>query len=431
MRSVEPAPKPRLQKVAALFPAIFALLTATASVGLSQEEPEPRISLSLRKVPLRQALALASRGSYLSYSLAPEVSEVPITVEIRSQTYRQAFRQIARAGRAVFPRLTRIMRSDLWFFRRERVTPVSDLRRDTLLIGEPNLGVAVSDKLERIQYRGSSARTPLDDEGSTALMLAAADGNLSEMRRLISLGAEVNARNDWEASALIWACAAGKRVAAFDLIDAGADVDKDGVDAVYIAARLGHEELAWALIDKGVAAKPQEISQSLVSVAPFLGPRFARYCLAKGGSLNAADSEGSTVLMQAALHGNRRLVKWLLRHGAEVDQKDSNRSTALSYAMEGFQRNDIILDLLRAGASPKTKSRFAGDTVLHYAVGAEDFNLARKVLLLGADPDAKDDSEKTAFERYHRDLPRIKAEIQKLRDYAMKLRSTAPRDGSR
>src|SRR5437588_10113418 len=44
-----------------------------------------------------------------------------------------------------------------------------------------------------------------DRRGATPLMHAAAFGNLETMKLLIDRGADVNARNDFDATALLWA----------------------------------------------------------------------------------------------------------------------------------------------------------------------------------------------------------------------------------
>src|SRR5215831_3570157 len=69
-----------------------------------------------------------------------------------------------------------------------------------------------------------------DSRGGTPLMYAAAVGSEAMMRRLIDAGADVNAKNAFEATALHWCGASLARIRL--LVDRGA--------AVNVRSKLGH-----------------------------------------------------------------------------------------------------------------------------------------------------------------------------------------------
>ena len=113
-----------------------------------------------------------------------------------------------------------------------------------------------------------------DAFGNTALILAAKQGDIKEMQRLIAAGADVNAAN------------------------------QAGNTALLVAVK-GYERDA------------------------------AKLLLKRGANVNAANGKGETVLMYAAESGDTpgaEFVKLLLSKGANVHAKDKDGSTALDHA---------------------------------------------------------------------------------------------------
>ena len=89
--------------------------------------------------------------------------------------------------------------------------------------------------------------------GVTLLMHAAAFGNLETMKFLIESGADVNARNDFGATALLWSARDPQKAKL--LIEFGANVNaqsKQGRTPLMMAAMLdGGSEIVKLLLDKG------------------------------------------------------------------------------------------------------------------------------------------------------------------------------------
>ncbi len=86
------------------------------------------------------------------------------------------------------------------------------------------------------------------------------------------------------------------------------------------------------------------------------GPRVLEAMLDKGADINAPDSNGDTVLMNAAVSGAISSVRLLLSHHANVTVKDLHGRSALSYALYYARThpsptaNQIIQLLRQAGA---------------------------------------------------------------------------------
>ena len=92
-----------------------------------------------------------------------------------------------------------------------------------------------------------------DSRGATPLMHAAAFGNLDAMKMLLAAGADVNAKNNFGATALLWCARDGDKARL--LIEHGADVNavsKQGRTPLMLASmREGGSDIVALLLSKG------------------------------------------------------------------------------------------------------------------------------------------------------------------------------------
>lgn len=98
--------------------------------------------------------------------------------------------------------------------------------------------------------------------GHTALHWAAARGECPLMRWLLSLGAQVNARNTSEATPLHSAAAQGQAFALSLLLASGADtslLNDDGVSAAQLATSKSRPDLAREIEQHGAAGEPEAV----------------------------------------------------------------------------------------------------------------------------------------------------------------------------
>jgi ankyrin repeat protein len=117
--------------------------------------------------------------------------------------------------------------------------------------------------------------------------------------------------------------------------------------------------------------------------------------VSKGTPVDSTIADKSTALMWSAFNGHTAVVAYLLELGATVDLKDSNGRTALLYASSGPYPDTVGL-LLRNGANANTKGKAEGFTALMMAASEGQLEVARVLLLNGADMDLTDSDGDTA-----------------------------------
>ena len=256
-----------------------------------------------------------------------------------------------------------------------------------------------------------------DRRGTTPLMYAAAAGSLDAMKLLLEAGADVNAKNAFDATALMWAAGDIGKVRL--LLAKGADVNarsKIGRAPLLIAAlHDGSSEIVRLMIEKGADVKASdETGLSVLQAAAFSNDaETARLLLGKGADPNSKDAAGFTPLIAAALNGDRNteVVRLLLQHGANTKAvcaetletvKNGPLGLGLLTPLLGAvpQGNyETVALLVNAGANVNAKD-VRGMTSLAMAVSSDrpDPRIVRLLLAKGADPSLKSKNGETAVD---------------------------------
>jgi ankyrin repeat protein len=244
-----------------------------------------------------------------------------------------------------------------------------------------------------------------DNRGNTPLMYATAVGSEAMMRRLIDAGAEVNARNEFDDTALLWCGGNLNRIKL--LVEHGADVkvqSKQGHTPIYVAsAEAGGLPAVQYLVSKGatLAIPPSPQGETPLGAAAIANDTdLVRYIVEKGGKEIVAPPGGLVALQFAAGNGNLELVKLLLSKGVDVNMASPpeftrvkngpiaiGNLTALILSSAGGE-TEIVRTLLDAGANVNAQD-VRGMTPLMLAVASDHPNRDIIKMLLDRHPDTK------------------------------------------
>jgi len=144
---------------------------------------------------------------------------------------------------------------------------------------------------------------------------------------------DINAKDEWGATALIHASWKGHKTVAFKLIEAGADLeirDNDDDTALILACRYNRR-----LVDPD-NLKHSALVQSHIDIAIRL--------IESGAELDNQDknSSGSTVLHLVTYSGHKDIVFKLIEHGADLDIQDDFDKTAFAFASRWGEKSRYV-----------------------------------------------------------------------------------------
>ncbi|VUC37957.1 unnamed protein product [Clonostachys rosea] len=189
---------------------------------------------------------------------------------------------------------------------------------------------------------------PMDTEGSTPLHVAAKHGQVEELKFLLSVGADVSRKNEFNQTPLMEAAAFSDSSIVEILIEHGSDVntlEDGGRTPLMVASLLCRLDTVRVLLNHGADPNIQDVSGktalmrivSAVGVAKKHGlskdAEIAMLLLQSGADVNRADHQGRTALSWAAERGLLGLIRVLLMHGADKTMKDMFGREPLSYAL--------------------------------------------------------------------------------------------------
>ena len=156
------------------------------------------------------------------------------------------------------------------------------------------------------------------------------DCNKDVLRLIIQLGANVNAKNKMNCTALMLASKKGNEDAMNVLLSAGADQANEDVNG---------DSLIHYAID-GDCSK--EVLQSVIEL---------------GADVNATNKQNVTALMLASNKGNIDAMNVLISAGANKTMEDANGESWIHYAVRGDCREEILKSIIELGADVNTRNR--------------------------------------------------------------------------
>jgi ankyrin repeat protein len=266
---------------------------------------------------------------------------------------------------------------------------------------------------------GTSANAK-NDEGVTALMLAAASGDTGITKLLLTHGAEVNARadkgwvtvinaaggkvahdegiRDW--TALMAAAALGRAEVIKLLLSNRAELEAKstgpwstgGWTALMLSAGYGRAEAVKQLLAGGADVKPKDSDgwTALIAAVPHGNIEMVKQLLAAGADVNARTDEGFTALISTASRGHVEIVKLLLDSGADVNAITNHGHTALKGATRPGH-TEVVRLLLDRGALQDDALPAQNNDTLAGAAAQGRTRAVRELLASGAKVNAKNE----------------------------------------
>jgi ankyrin repeat protein len=263
------------------------------------------------------------------------------------------------------------------------------------------VAVAVSGVVSSVQVNGVAV------ESDMLLVTAARASDVTEVRRLIDQGVDVNQAESDGATALHWASHQNDPEVVKLLLNAGAAVaamNRYGVQPLSLAAENGNAVILELLLEAGADpnASLLEGETALMTAARTGDADSIRVLLVYGADPNARDSyRGQTALMWAAARNHAAAIHTLAELGADIHATTNTEAaspngprmfyasnptgfTALTFAARAGSI-DALRVLLEAGANINDQLS-DGQSALIVAVANANWTLANYMVDRGADP---------------------------------------------
>ncbi len=218
----------------------------------------------------------------------------------------------------------------------------------------------------------NAKRQSLNVEGATSLHLAAQYGQIKAIQELVKLGARINAKDNHGSTPLMYAVSkCSREVVVRTLLDLGADInfqDRYGKTALDLAAFNGDTRLVQMLLACGAnpnQKRAEKESSPVANAAHSGNVEVLKILLAGKAAVSTPSYGGLVALSLAALDGNVQFVRLLLEAGADPNLQDRDKYTPLMCAVRG-KNLKILLMLLEAGADINIEND-EGETALDIA----------------------------------------------------------------
>lgn len=236
---------------------------------------------------------------------------------------------------------------------------------------QPPFGRAISMGaiLEQVKQWGFSVKlvaTTFPSYRFSNLHIAAMNGDLAEMKKLLALCNNPN------------------------------QVDNFFVTALHLAAAYGQVEAMSLLLKEGANINARNVVGDYPLHAAVDTIQSVKLLIKAGAGVNAKNNRGQTILHLAADGGKPEIVKFLIESGADINIQDAEKNTPLHNAIES-KSGEIVKTLLKAKPNLQLENA-SNQTPLLLAVERDNLPVMSLILAAGADPNHKNSFKVTPLQ---------------------------------
>lgn len=212
--------------------------------------------------------------------------------------------------------------------------------------------------------------------GKTAIVLAISYRNAGMVKLLLELGAAHSHESKRIGEPLYFAICHGSIKIVRMLLDAGADpnqLDDEDLPAIYNAISSDRLRMTKLLLHRGALLEGDPATSNgvtpLAMAAGYGCVKIVRLLIRRGADINATDLDGHTPLFRAIFVANgEAAAKLLIDSGAAFDTSDHNGTRPLHSACQ-CGRVELVKYLLEKGADP-VRPTLPGSSPMYFAADA-------------------------------------------------------------
>ncbi|XP_071084298.1 ankyrin repeat domain-containing protein 50-like isoform X1 [Haliotis cracherodii] len=222
-------------------------------------------------------------------------------------------------------------------------------------------------------------------EDCDRLGVASRDGDLEEVKRLLSQGVDINCRGLGSWTPVMRAAWYGHRDVVELLVSKGADVslvDEDGDNILHLACMRGHLETVKYVLSLHVVdinSRGQGSRTPVMRAAAGGHIDVVELLASKGADVSMVDKDSDNILHYACMRGHLETVKFVLSlNVVDINSRGQGRTTPVMRAAAGGHR-DVVELLMSKGADVSLVDK-DGDNILHLACMRGHLETVRFVL---------------------------------------------------
>ena len=239
-----------------------------------------------------------------------------------------------------------------------------------------------------------------------ALITAAREGRLNEVKRCLASKIDVNCKDSGGRTPLLWACYYGQLAVAQYLVQQGGDVFRattDGYTPLSSAAERGHLGIVQFLVQHNVDVNSMVHDKTPLLHAAERGHLgMTKFLVSQGADVDKESTvDGCTPTFMAACYGFPLVVAFLKQSNADINRTNRFGWSPVYVAAEQGHL-EVVQCLVQMGADVNIANQ-ERDTPLHAAMRADRFEVCSYLLAQNADSTKRNKDNRLCFDMVSRD----------------------------